>query len=727
MSDISQLISKIKKYNPQADLEMIEKAYLAAQKYHEDQYRKSGEDYIRHPLAVANILADLQIDSTTITAALLHDVVEDTDLELGEIQKQFGEEVSGLIDGVTKLSHIKFKSKEEQQAESLRKMLIAMAKDVRVILIKLADRLHNMQTICHLPKTKQTRIAMETLEIYAPLAHRLGISQLKWELEDLSFETLEPKRYSQIAKMISERRSEREAYVNTVISSLTRELKNIGIDCEISGRVKHFYSIYQKMVQRGIDFNEIYDLSAIRVLVDGLKECYAALGIIHTLWKPVPGRFKDYIAMPKFNMYQSLHTTVIGPMGRPLEIQIRTKQMHRTAEYGVAAHWRYKEKETDEKFDQRLAWLRQMLEWQNDLKDPREFMESLKIDLFEDEVFVFTPKGDVVSLRIGSTPIDFAYTIHTEVGNSCVGAKVNNAIVPLGYKLQSGDIVDVLTSKAARGPSKDWLKLVQTSRARNKIKQWFSKEEREDSVHLGKELLQKLLRKQGMALKSTIQPKILEEVAAEFNFNDSEMLLASIGAGRTSPKQVATKIVNIVNKVEEKETEEKVEEKSVPIRKKTYSAKGVQVKGIEGVLVRLARCCNPVPNDEIIGFVTQGRGVTVHRKDCSNMKQLSSFPERLIDVYWDTKQPATYQVEIEVSAIDRTKLLRDVSTIISDSGVNILSANIATTREQVAIFRFIIEIGSLDHLKAILDNVKKVDAVFEAHRVLPSQPQTQGD
>ncbi len=719
MTDIDQLLSKIKKYNPRADLKAIEKAYKTAQEYHGDQYRKSGEGYIRHPLEVASILADLQIDSITVTAALLHDVVEDTDFKLEEVEQKFGKEVSDLIDGVTKLSHIKFKSKEEQQAESLRKMLIAMAKDIRVILIKLADRLHNMQTISHLPKEKQARIAAETFEIYAPLAQRLGISQLKWQLEDLAFMTLEPKRYAQIAKMISERRSERETYVNTVISALQRELKNINIKCDVSGRVKHFYSIYLKMVQRGIEFNEIYDLSAIRVLVDSLRDCYAALGIIHTLWKPVPGRFKDYIAMPKFNMYQSLHTTVIGPMGRPLEIQIRTSQMHRTAEYGIAAHWRYKERDTDEKFDERLSWLRQMLEWQSELKDPREFMESLKIDLFEDEVFVFTPKGDVISLRSGSTPIDFAYAIHTDVGHSCVGAKVNNAIVPLGYKLQMGDIVEILTSKSAQGPSKDWLNIVQSSRARNKIKQWFSKEQREDSLNLGKEVLQKVLRKQGIALKSSVYSGILNKVANDLNFNEPDVLLASIGAGKTSAKQVATKIINAVNKLGEKKVPGEIAEPTIAFPKRMRAARGVKVKGIDGVLIRLARCCNPVPHDEIVGFVTRGRGVTVHRKECSNMKQLSAFPDRIIEVDWDTRQPATYQVEIEVAAVDRTKLLRDISTVISDSGVNILSANVATTKEHVAIFRFIFEVGNLSHLKNILDNGKKVNAVFDAHRVLP--------
>lgn len=721
MSDIKSLVSKIKEYNPNADVKTVVHAYETAQRYHGDQYRKSGEDYIRHPLEVASILADLRIDSTTIVAALLHDIVEDTDLELKEVEDQFGKEVAGLIDGVTKLSHIKYKSREEQQAETLRKMLIAMAKDIRVILIKLADRLHNMKTISHLPADKQKRIAAETLEIYAPLAHRLGISQLKWQLEDLSFMTLEPKRYEQIARMISEQRSEREKYVNKVIEALTRELDAIGMKCELSGRVKHFYSIYQKMVQRGIEFSEIYDLSAIRVLVDSLKDCYAALGIIHTLWKPVPGRFKDYIAMPKFNMYQSLHTVVIGPMGRPLEIQIRTKQMHRTAEYGIAAHWRYKEGETDEKFDERLAWLRQILEWQSELKDPREFMENLKIDLFEDEVFVFTPKGDVISLRAGSTPIDFAYNIHTDVGHSCIGAKVNNAIVPLGYKLQMGDIVEILTSKSAQGPSKDWLNIVTTTRAKSKIKQWISKEEREDSLNFGKELLQKALRKHGVALKSTAYHKILQKIATDFNFADTDVLMASIGSGKVSPKQVATKIINAVNKAEGKETAEEPTEPELIFRKKTSAAKGVKVKGIDGVLVRLARCCNPVPQDDIVGFVTHGRGVSVHRKDCPNMKQLSAHTDRMIEVFWDSKQPAVYQVEIEVSAVDRTKLLRDISTIISDSGVNILSANVTTTKEHVAIFRFIFEVGSLSHLRNILDNVKKVDAVFDAKRVLPTR------
>jgi len=721
MKDIKDLVKKIKEYNPNADIELVARAYETAKKYHGDQYRKSGEDYIRHPLEVATILADLRIDSTTIVAALLHDIVEDTDLKLKEIENQFGKEVASLIDGVTKLSHIKYKSREEQQAETLRKMLIAMAKDIRVILIKLADRLHNMKTISHLPADKQKRIAAETLEIYAPLAHRLGISQLKWQLEDLSFMTLEPKRYEQIARMISEQRSEREKYVNKVIEALTRELDAIGMKCELSGRVKHFYSIYQKMVQRGIEFSEIYDLSAIRVLVDNLKDCYAALGIIHTLWKPVPGRFKDYIAMPKFNMYQSLHTVVIGPMGRPLEIQIRTKQMHRTAEYGIAAHWRYKEGETDEKFDERLAWLRQILEWQSELKDPREFMENLKIDLFEDEVFVFTPKGDVISLRAGSTPIDFAYNIHTDVGHSCVGAKVNNAIVPLGYKLQMGDIVEILTSKSAHGPSKDWLNIVTTTRAKSKIKQWISKEEREDSLNFGKELLQKVLRKNGVALKSTVYHDILKKIATDFNFADTDVLMASIGSGKVSPKQVATKIINAINKAEGKEVDEEPSEPELVFRRKPSAAKGVKVKGIDGVLVRLARCCNPVPQDDIVGFVTHGRGVSVHRKDCPNMKQLSTYTDRMIEVFWDSQQPAVYQVEIEVSAVDRTKLLRDISTIISDSGVNILSANVTTTKEHVAIFRFIFEVGSLTHLRNILDNVKKVDAVFDARRVLPAR------
>ncbi len=718
MHRVEKLIKQIKKYNPQADVKLIKRAYQVARDCHVDQFRKSGDEFIEHPLGVAQILADLELDTTTIIAALLHDAVEDTSLTLERIRDEFGDEICNLIDGVTKLSKIKFKSHEEQQAENLRKMLIAMAKDIRVILIKLADRLHNMRTISHLPREKQRRIASETLEIYAPIVHRLGISQVKWELEDLAFSVLEPRKYAQIEKMVAESREERGVYVNAVIKALAKELNSVEIKCEISGRPKHFYSIYQKMVQKGREFSEIYDLTAMRVIVDSIRDCYGALGTIHSVWKPVPGRFKDYIAMPKFNMYQSLHTTVIGPMGRPLEIQIRTKQMHKTAEYGIAAHWRYKEgvKESDE-FDERLAWLRQILEWQSELKDPREFMETLKIDLFEDEVFVFTPKGDVVSLPSGSTPIDFAYTIHTDVGHSCIGAKVNNQIVPLNYKLQMGDIVEILTSKTASGPSKDWLQIVKTSRAKSKIKQWFGKLGREDSEHLGKEALQKILRKRGLGLHSATSD-ILESVAKEFNFHKIEDLYASVGMGKTSAKQVATRLITTLK--EEKPAEEEKILVAPPRKRRTRPITGVKIKGLEDALVRLARCCNPVPRDEIIGFVTRGRGVSVHRRDCPNAKQLLSSPDRLIEIYWDVRYPAAFQVEIQVEAIDRMKLLRDISSVISDAGVNILSANVTTTRDGFAIFRFSFEIENLERLEDILFNIRKIDAVFDAHRVLPT-------
>lgn len=719
MSDTKNLIEKVKKYSPEVDTDLIKRAYDFASASHINQQRASGEYYISHPLGVAEILAELELDITTIVAGLLHDVVEDTKVTLEEIKSNFGDEVAGLIDGVTKLGQIEFKSREERQAENLRKMLIAMAKDIRVILIKLADRLHNLDTICHLPETKQKLIAQETLEIYAPLAHRLGIFQLKWKLEDLAFAALEPKKYAQVQRTVSEGREEREVYLKTVIETLEKELKAVGIQGETQGRVKHFYSIYQKMIQRGKEFNEIYDLSAVRILVDSVKDCYAALGVVHSMWKPVPGTFKDYIAMPKFNMYQSLHTVVIGPIGRPLEIQIRTKQMHKTAEYGIAAHWRYKEgiKEADE-FDERLAWLRQILEWQRELKDPREFMEALKIDLFADEVFVFTPKGDVISLPVEATPIDFAYAIHTDVGNSCIGAKINNQIVPLEYKLQMGDIVEVLTSKSASGPSQDWLSIVKTSRARNKIRQWFSKESKEGSEHLGKELLQKALRRHKLGLSSVSQGDLLGKIAEEYGFLKVEDLFAGIGSGNVSAQQVATKIFNELHK-----KEEKPEEVLLPLKRPLKKEKadrlstGVRVTGVEDALVRLARCCCPIPLDDIIGFVTRGRGVSVHKSNCSNVKQLRISSDRLIEVSWGTEQSGAFPVEVQVEAFDRTKLLRDISSTISDCGVNILSASVTTSRNRIAIFKFTFEISSPSHLESILTNIRKVDSVLDTYRV----------
>lgn len=720
-----ELIKKIRKYNSRADINLVRRGYEFAQKHHSEQYRKSGEDYILHPLGVAEILADLELDISTIVAGLLHDVIEDTEVSDAQIKEEFGDEIYELTDGVTKLGRLIFKTQEEHQAENLRKMMLAIAKDIRVILIKLADRLHNMRTLNYLNREKQIQKAGETLDIYAPIAHRLGMSEMKSELEDLAFNTLEPKKYAEIQKMVVARLEEREKYLDGLAEALTKELRRVGIKPEISGRAKHFYSIYQKMIQREKEFNEIYDLTALRILVDNLKDCYGALGIVHSLWKPIPGRFKDYIAMPKFNMYQSLHTTVIDPLGKPLEVQIRTHEMHQTSEYGIAAHWKYKEKvKKEDKFSNKLLWFKQMLEWQSELKDPNEFMKTLKIDLFQDEVFVFTPNGKVLSLPVGSTPLDFAYTVHTDVGHRCVGAKINNRIVPLEYKLKNGDMVEILTSKTTGGPSRDWLKIVKTSRAKNKIRQWFSKENREDSEHLGKELLHRAMRKHGLEIRETISSKYMQSVVEKLNFTKQEKLFESIGSGKTSPQQVITKLINAINKdKDEKVSIVEEEEKFETVRpsKPPSSNIGVKVKGIDNVLIRIARCCNPVPPDDIIGFITRGRGVSIHRRDCLNAKELISATDRIIDVAWDTKQAANFIVEIQVEALDRAKLLRDISTVLGDSGLNILSASVGTGRNQVAICRFVFEIGNIDHLENVLLNIKKIDAVFDAYRLLPGK------
>ncbi len=712
---IKALIEKIRVYEPEADLILVKRAYTIAKKAHIDQYRKSGEYYIFHPLGVANILAKLELDTTSIAVALLHDVVEDTDTSLDDIKKEFGPEVASLIDGLTKLDKIEFKSEEEKQAENLRKMMLAMSKDIRVIFIKLADRLDNMRTIQHLNPEKQRQKARETLDIYAPLAHRLGIFKIKWELEDLSFKTLEPKKYAEIAKMVSETRRKREAYLKEASEILFAELKKVKIKNEIIGRIKHYYSIYEKMIRRGKEFNEIYDLSGLRILVDSIKDCYAILGIIHSLWKPIPGTFKDYIAMPKFNMYRSLHTTVIGPMGRPLELQIRTYDMHGTAEYGVAAHWHYKEGTHMNKGEEKLSWLRQMLEWESETKDSKDFLETLKIDLFETEVFVFTPKGDVVSLPKGSTPLDFAYNIHTDVGHRCIGAKAGGKIVPLEYELQNGDIVEILTSKTSSGPSRDWLNIVKTSSAKTKIRQWFSKESREGTEHVGREILQKELRRKGYSL-SDISVDVIKVVLKDLKFSDTESLYTNIGTGNVSPKQVVTKIIHVVKAGEEEKELELPP--SYPKRKQGTTAVGVRIEGVEDALIRLARCCDPVPMDNIIGFITIGRGITVHRNSCSNVKNLKKkHPDRLIEVEWDLGGKETFQAEIQVEAIDRTKLLRDISSAISDLGVNIRSATVLMGKDNTAIFRFIFDTSSVAHLENILANVKKIDSVFDAYRV----------
>ncbi len=729
---IEQIEEQVKKYIPDADLTGLDEAYALAVEAHEGQTRKSGEPFVKHPIEVCLILAELHLDTATLKAALLHDVVEDSRYDLAELRERFGDEVAELVDGVTKLGKIEFESLSEAQSQNLRKMLIAMAKDIRVILIKLADRLHNMRTLSALPAERRREKAVETMEIYAPLAHRLGISSIKWELEDLSFYYLEPRKFHQVQKMVAESRAAREAYLQQVIDQLQGELATIGVEAEISGRPKHLYSIYQKMSQKGKDFNEIYDLIALRVIVDSVKDCYGALGTVHSIWKPVPGRFKDYVAMPKFNMYQSLHTTVIGPAGRPLEIQIRTEEMHRTAEYGIAAHWRYKEgNRGDESFDERLAWLRQMLEWQTELKDPREFMEALKIDLFEDEVFVFTPKGDVRSMRRGSTPIDFAYAIHTEVGHHCVGAKVNGAIVPLGYELQMGDRVEILTNKNS-WPSRDWLNIVKTSSARSKIRSYFSKASREDDLQRGRDELGKVMRKHGLGISSSAATRALQAVATEMNFQAADDLLAHIGGGKVSAKQVAGKLLKHMSADAGKPQPEPEPEvlpltrpMTPPRSKRRKSGGGIKVKGIDDVLVRLARCCTPVPGDDIVGFVTRGRGVSVHRRDCSNAAELLKSPERILEVEWDRGTDSTYQVDIVIEAVDRTRLLQEVTSSLAEAGVNVLAAHAATDRDGISTMRFLIELGNMEQLTPLLREVRSIDGVFEAARTLPGEAHMQ--
>jgi guanosine-3',5'-bis(diphosphate) 3'-pyrophosphohydrolase len=726
---LEQIEELVRSYNPGADIAPLREAYEFAANAHEGQMRNSGEPFVSHPLETCGILAELHLDTATLTAALLHDVVEDSSVDLSEVEKRFGPEVASLVDGVTKLGRIKVGTMAEQQSQNMRKMLIAMARDVRVILIKLADRLHNMRTIEYLEPERQVEKARETMEIYAPLAHRFGIQSMKWELEDLSFKVLEPEKYSKIQRMVAESRNAREAYLKQVIDELTSELEAIGVTAEISGRPKHFFSIYQKMSQKGKDFNEIYDLIALRVIVDSVKDVYGALGTVHSIWKPVPGRFKDYVAMPKFNMYQSLHTTVIGPAGRPLELQIRTEDMHRTAEYGIAAHWRYKEGgRGDESFEERLSWLRQMLEWQTELKDPREFMEALKIDLFEDEVFVFTPKGDVVSLRRGSTPIDFAYAIHTEVGNHTVGAKVNGAIVPLAYELQMGDRVEVMTNKSSK-PSRDWLNIVRTSGARSKIRTHFSKVSRTDDLAAGKDELQKIVRKHGLSIGSHSGAKALATVAKDLNYAEADDLVAQIGASKISAKLVVGRLIKILAAEQPARGEEEPAATELlptmpmtPPRSRRRSPTGVRVKGIDDLLVRLARCCNPVPGDEIVGFVTRGRGVSVHRGDCPNARDLLKTPERIIEVEWDTGTATTYQVEVFIEARDRTALLRDVTTALAEGGVNVLSANIGTDRQGIANMRFLFEISTMDQLAPVLNRMRAIDGVFAADRMKPAPP-----
>jgi GTP diphosphokinase / guanosine-3',5'-bis(diphosphate) 3'-diphosphatase len=718
---LEALLRAVKEYNAKADLGLIRRAYAFAEAAHEGQSRLSGEPFIEHPLAVARVLAGLGLDTTSLVAALLHDTVEDTPVTLDDLETEFGPEVVRIVDGLTKIETIGFKTREHEQAENVRKMIVAMSGDIRVLLIKLADRLHNMRTLSALAANKQRANATETLEIYAPLAHRLGVEQVKWELEDLSFKTLHPGPYHEIANLVEKRRGERQQYIDGVLHAARTRLREAGVKAEVDGRPKHLYSIYEKMVVGGKEFNEIYDLAGLRVLVDSIRDCYGALGAIHSLWKPVPGRFKDYVAMPKSNMYQSLHTTVVGPQGRPIEVQIRTRDMHRTAEYGIAAHWRYKETRDGKKAREAadLAWLGQMLEWLKDMADPREFMEGLKIDLYGGQVFVFTPKGDVINLPAGATPVDFAYAIHTEVGHRTIGAKISGKLVPLDYALRTGDTVEVLTSKAqGEGPSQDWLRFVKTPRARNKVRQWFSRERREDALEEGRDALQRLMRKQNVPFKRLATEEALVQVADEMKFPDLHSLYVAVGEGHVSPQSVIARLTRVVSGT----TEDDVTQPALarPVRvERTDLTSGVVVPGSVDVWVRLARCCTPVPGDDIIGFVTRGQGVSVHRRDCPNGKALLNQPERLIDVSWRAGRPTSFVVAIQVEALDRTRLLSDVATVLSDNHVNIVSATSSVGRDRVTTLRFTFELADIAHLSGVLAAVKKVENVYDAYRVVP--------
>ncbi|WP_130806778.1 RelA/SpoT family protein [Senegalia massiliensis] len=714
---IERLIEKIKQYNPQADIEKVRKAYNFAKSAHEGQLRNSGEDFIIHPVNVAMILADINMDVSTIIAGLLHDVIEDTENSYDLVEEEFGEEVANLVDGVTKLKKIQYKTKEERKAENLRKMVVAMAKDIRVIIIKLTDRLHNMRTLEYMSDEKKKEKALETLEIYAPIANRLGIFRIKWELEDLSLRYIDPEGYYDLVDKVSKKRKEREEYINKVINKLDNKLEEVDIESEISGRPKHFYSIYRKMVYQNKTFEQIFDLTAIRVIVNSIKDCYGVLGIVHTMWKPIPGRFKDYIAMPKPNMYQSLHTTLIGPSGEIFEIQIRTWDMHRTAEYGIAAHWKYKEGNKDENnFDKKLSWLRQMMEWQKETKDPKEFMESLKIDLFTNEVFVFTPKGDVINLPAGSTPIDFAYRVHTAVGNKCVGAKVDGRIVPLDYKLKNGNIITVLTSPNSNGPSRDWLKIVKSSQAKSKIKQWFKKEEKSDNIIKGRDKLEKEVKREGYKLTEILKDEWLEKVAEKLSFNKIDDLYAALGFGSITLAQITTKLKEY-HKEHYKQDEEPVKvHNQVKSKRKRKQNQGINISGIDNVKVRFAKCCNPVPGDDIKGYITRGRGVSVHRSDCPNILDLGK-DQRFIHVEWAQEDKTSYQAEIQVKGTDRPGLLSEITILLSEANLFVSSLNARTNKEKLAIINLTLEIKDINQLNNLMKRLKRIRGVLDVYRV----------
>ncbi len=722
--NLESYILRLEQYLPNMDLAPIIKAYHYAEKAHEGQFRKSGEPYFIHPVEVSLVLAELEMDAPTIIGGLLHDVVEDTDTSTEEIAEAFGDDVAHLVDGVTKLGQIKYETKEEQQAENLRKMFMAMAKDIRVILIKLADRLHNLRTLKYMADHKKREKASESLEIYAPIAHRLGISKIKWEMEDLSLLYLDPEGYYDLVNKVNKKRAEREQQINNIMDILRNAAEEVHITCEIYGRPKNFYSIYKKMKHQHKEFDEIYDLTAVRVIVESVKDCYGILGVVHTKWKPIPGRFKDYVAMPKPNMYQSLHTTVIGEGGDPFEIQIRTWEMHRVSEYGIAAHWKYKEGKNGGNLDDKLAWLRQTMEWHNEISEPTQFVESLKMDIFNTQVYVFTPKGSVFELPLGSTPVDFAYKIHTEVGNHCVGAKVNNRIVPLNFQLKNGQIVEIMTNKSSNGPSRDWLKFVKTTQAKNRIKQWFKKERREENIEKGRDMFEKEIKRNGFVLKDLIRPKWIDPILKRLSLKDMDELYATIGYGGILISQVLPRLRE-KHREEQKagEPEEdireiiKKKEEDRGGQKKDKSSHGIVVKGIDNVLVRFGRCCNPVPGDDIIGYVTRGRGVTVHRSDCTNFEKTDDSDNRFIEVFWDSEEQSAYSTEIQIYAPDRKGLLSEITLLISETSLMVTGVNAKLTKNEIAVINLTIEINNTEQLTKLIKKLQGMPGIIDVKRV----------
>lgn len=715
--ELEPVIRTLRRYHPKADTRTLERAYEMAEYLHRDQKRRSGEPYITHPVAVASILADLGMPASTLSAALLHDTVEDCGYSLDALREDFGDEIALLVDGVTKLDKVTYG--EASAAETVRKMVVAMARDIRVLVIKLTDRLHNMRTLRWLPEEKQQKKARETLEIYAPLAHRLGMNAIKWELEDLSFATLYPKMYEEIVRLVGERAPSRDKFLAEVVSDIEAQLKTSRIKASVTGRPKHYYSVYQKMIVRGRDFNDIYDLVGVRILVDSIRECYAVLGTIHAQWSPVPGRFKDFIAMPKFNMYQSLHTTVIGPEGKVVEVQIRTHDMDQSAELGVAAHWMYKQGESDKAGPDEFAWLRQLLDWQRETADPGEFMDSLRYDLGTAEVYVFTPKGDVTALPAGATPVDFAYSVHTEVGHRCVGARVNGKLVPLESELSSGDVVEIFTSKAeGAGPSRDWLGFAASARAKTKIKAWFSKERREEAIDNGKDQLARAMRKKGFPLQRLMTNQALSTIAVDLNQADVSALYASVGEGKIAASTIVQRLIEAAGGVDGADDDAAEAVTPTPGRRESASRDvGVIVKGVDDLWVKLARCCTPVPGDAIMGFVTRASGVSVHRESCVNVPNLRQSPEREVDVEWAPTPSSVFLVNIQVEALDRSRLLADITRALSDTHVNILSASVTTTRDRIATSRFTFEMADPKHLGSVLKTVRTVEGVYDAYRV----------